>query len=249
MRRGEAVAGGHRGATVLPGDRHVHAPRAELDRRRGVVVDPPRVRLGVSGHREHRAEQRRIARRRHVVGGADERHRLEIRSIGQVVEDRVQRLALRRQAQVADLDVVLDRPLEPGGEGGSLAAQVGAKDPDADELHVGSQREDDVATRRAMSEHVDRVVGHHPWTVVGHLDRHVLDDASAKPGMCVLQPRVDDAHPDAGPGRPTPGPITRDPLDPEASAKLAPAVGERLGPGRELGRRHRPMRPRWVRSA
>ena len=149
VRRGEAVAGGDRTAAVLPGDRYVDAPRPELDRRRRVVVDPPGIRLRVRGDREDGGEERRIARRPDVVGRAHQGRAAEVRAVGEVMEDGIEGLALRGQAQVADLQPLLDRPFEPGGERRPLAAQVGPQDADRDDLDLRRKADDDRRRRRS----------------------------------------------------------------------------------------------------
>ena len=68
-----------------------------------------------------RREQRRIARHRDVVRGADEQDVREVGPVDEVVERRVHRLAPRRQAEVDDRGALLDRPLQAGREGEALA--------------------------------------------------------------------------------------------------------------------------------
>jgi len=124
VRRGKRVAGGHGHAAVAPGDRHVNAPRPELDRRLGVVEEPPRIRIAVRRDADHRAEQRRVAGAGHVVRGAHQHHALEIGLVGELVEDRKEGVALARQAQVGDAHGSLDRVVEGLGEGRSLPLEV-----------------------------------------------------------------------------------------------------------------------------
>jgi hypothetical protein len=129
VRGGEAVARGDGRAAILPGDRHVDAPGAPLDRRRRVVEERLRIGRGVGGNREDRRERRRERKAGYVVDRADQRHVVEVGVVDRFVEEREQALALGRQAQVHDLCAPFDRPLEAGQEGDALAAQVGAENP------------------------------------------------------------------------------------------------------------------------
>ena len=115
-----------RGA-ARPGDLDVDAAGEELDRRIGVVVEGRRVGLLVAADGDDRGEAPRVALDRHVVGRRDEHRALEVRAVGELVEDPRELALRRREAHVDDVEALLDRPAQPGQEDAAAPGEAGAR--------------------------------------------------------------------------------------------------------------------------
>ena len=144
-------------AKLLPGDgeraaaepRHldVHAAAEELDRRARVVEEVERVGLLVASDGDDRGEAPRVALDRHVVRRRDEHGALEVRAVGELVEDARERLLRRREAHVDDVEALLDRVAQPAEEHGAAAGEARPEHAHArDRSHSG-------ASRRTMPAH------------------------------------------------------------------------------------------------
>jgi len=120
-----------------------HAPGPELHRWRRVVVETPRIGHRVRRDGVHRREERRVARARDVVRGAHQVDVVEVGPVHDLVEEREEGLAARREAEVRHVHPPLDRPLQAGQERRSLALEVGAEHANRDELDLGCEAQDD----------------------------------------------------------------------------------------------------------
>src|SRR5688572_4878883 len=129
--RGETVAGRRNPAAILPGDSNIDSPCPEFDRRSWVVVEALGVRLVMRGNRDDRGIDGREAGPRHVIGGGDEDHPLEVSEIGEFVQHAEKIRLCRAQTQITDVHSVLDCPAKSGGEDDTTPNETRAKNPDA----------------------------------------------------------------------------------------------------------------------
>src|SRR5689334_15808844 len=77
-----------------------------------------------------------------------------------------------REAQVEQLEALLERPVQAGSQRVERAVDVRAEHADADELDVGGERPDDAGARGAVARGVSAVVDDAELTVVVALDSH-----------------------------------------------------------------------------
>ncbi len=163
--------------------------------------------------RDHRREAPRIALDRHVVRRGDEHRAAEVGGVGELVQELGELALRRREAEVDDLEALLDRVAETaedqvGAAGVALAEHADAVDPAgrrerADDPRAGGAVPADVADRVGL----DR--GH--LAVERHRDR-ALDPADER--MVAVDAAVEDADVDALAGRSSDRPVPRDPVGP-----------------------------------
>ena len=146
--------------------------------------EPPRVRLD-----------------RHVVRRGDQHRALKIGRVGELVEH-VAELALRgREAHVDDVELLLDRPAEPGEQRLARAFEPGAEHAHGVDLRVGRERPDDAGAGSAVAAEIalDVLLGDR-LALRAERDRDRALNL-ADEGMAALDAAVEDADADARAGR------------------------------------------------
>src|SRR5258708_32396292 len=172
MWRREAVARAtHRPATG-PRDVDVDAAGEELDGRRRIRIPDQRIGFLVAPDRHHRGESPRVALDRHVVRGGDEQRPAEIRAVGELVERLGEALLRGGEAQVDDVEALLDSVAQPGEDQLPAALRSGAEDADTVQRALRRDRADDPGAGGSVPADIADLVGHdRDLALVAALDR------------------------------------------------------------------------------
>src|SRR4029079_17820158 len=234
--RREAVPGGEDRAAAEPRDLDPDAAGEELDRRRRVVEEGHRVGLLVAPHGDDRREAPRVALDRHVVRRRDEDGVVEVRAVGELVQQ-LRELALRRrEAHVDHVEALLDGPAQAGQQHRAAALEAGPEHARAEEAALRRELPDDPGAGGAVAAEV-------ALAILLDLELAVLEPVArdravdlADARMSRLDAAVEDADADALAGRVAERPVARDllrPVDPDRDALASPG-GQ--APGREVRR-------------
>jgi hypothetical protein len=159
------------------------------------------------------------------VRRSHEHRPLEVRLVGELVENSGELLLRRREAHVDDLEALLDRPAQPGEQHSAAAREAGAENPHADKLTLRGERADDPGACGPVTAEVSLgVLVDDDLAVRAHRSDHRLLHL-ADERMLRIDPAVEDADTHALAGRAAPGPLASDlsrPLDGQVEAVGCP---------------------------